>query len=72
MRLEKLPFVVVLLVGRAAFHGSFWVNWEVFCLAKLELNLGNKAVASCGARRIKRTPSWYINDMCLATGELIA
>ena len=59
MRLEKLPFDVVLLVGRAGFHrlymarmlsrsvGFSWVN----------LRFRDKVVASCAARRIKRTPS---------------
>ena len=43
------------------------------CLAKLIFNLKDKVVASCAARRIKRTPSWHKrNDVCLATGELIA
>ena len=72
MKLEKLPFDVVLLVGRAAFYGGFWVNWEVFCLDKLKLNFGNKVVASCGARRIKRTPSWRSqNERPVKTGARV-
>ena len=65
---QVVAWVVVLLVGRAGFHrlymarmlsrsvGFSWVN----------LHFGNKAVASGGARRIKRTPSWSRNIMLCA------
>ena len=39
------------------------------CLAKLIFNLKDKVVASCAARRIKRTPSWRSqNERPVKTG----
>ena len=44
----------------------------LFCLAKLELYLENKVVASCGTRRIKRTPSWRSqNERPVKTGARV-
>ena len=72
MRLEKLPFEVVLLVGRVNFQRGFQANREYSCLGKLKLNFGNKVVASCGARRIKRTPSWRSqNERPVKTGARV-
>ena len=63
MRLEKLPFEVVLLVGRVKpFMDYVWLE----CLAGVwdfswkKFHFRNKVVASCASRRIKRTPSWHI------------
>ena len=53
MRLEKLPFVVVLLVGRVRFQQGFWADRECFCLDKLKLNFKNKAVAFAQAKTNK-------------------
>ena len=48
MRLEKLPFVVVLLVGRVNFHGLYMVRVPggVWDYSWKNLNFKNKVVAS--------------------------
>ena len=60
MRLEKLPFEVVLLVGRVKpFMDYVWLEClsGVWDFSWMNLDFGNKVVASCASRRIKRTPS---------------
>ena len=56
MRLEKLPFEVVLLVGRVNFQRGFQANREYFCLGKLKLNFGNKVVGWCGGLGFSAPP----------------
>ena len=44
----------------------------LFRLTKLRLSLKNKVVASCAARRIKRTPSWRSqNERPVKTGARV-
>ena len=62
MRLEKLPFDVVLLVGRVILSGQIEIMPREQSSGEL-CGQKNKANAKLNKKR---------NDMCLATGELIA
>ena len=62
------------VVHKVKFVIFFAQNLKVhmFYLAKLGLNSGDKAVASCGAMRIKRTPSWRSqNERPVKTGARV-